>query len=186
MKWKWMILAGIFGLLLGTVLVDQTHFAKPPQNVAGLFKTGDNADFCAIYAAGDQRYCLKDSRGSAVLVNFWASWCPPCVKELPELLELAEHEDGLQLVLISGDLTRDHAAEYMAAFADGKMTHLGNVALLYDDNQKLATTRFGTRQYPESYLLDEQGKIVRKFTGRLTGDDIIFIRNYAQSQHKPS
>lgn len=81
--------------------------AEPKANLELTLKDMNNADFK-----------FADLKGKVVLVNFWATWCPPCLKEIPEFVEVREayHEKGFEIVGISTDDTpeqlRDFAAKY--------------------------------------------------------------------------
>jgi cytochrome c biogenesis protein CcmG/thiol:disulfide interchange protein DsbE len=100
--------------------------------------------------------------GDVVLVNFWASWCPPCRAEHPNLMQLAA--DGLTVVGINfGDREGD-----ARAYLEGA----GNpyAAVAFDPGRRTAVV-WGVAAPPESFLLDGEGRVVFKFIGPLVGDD---------------
>jgi thiol-disulfide isomerase/thioredoxin len=102
---------------------------------------------------------LAQLRGRLVLVNFWATWCPPCRQEEPSLQQMAKSFDPatLQVVAVSVDdawapieqFFADHQPAYLVAWDDGARTSLA----------------YGTSKFPESYLLDAQGRQLLKFVG---------------------
>jgi cytochrome c biogenesis protein CcmG/thiol:disulfide interchange protein DsbE len=100
--------------------------------------------------------------GDLVLVNFWASWCPPCRAEHPNLMRL--QAEGLRIVGINfGD---------RAADAEAYLAREGNpfAAIAFDENRRTAVD-WGVAAPPESFLLDGEGRVVFKFIGPMVGSD---------------
>ena len=104
---------------------------------------------------------LTDFKGRLVIINFWASWCQPCVDEFPTLLKLIKHFKGeVVLVAISADYTREDMTNFLRAF-DVKSPF---IKILWDKEKKIATS-YGTEILPETYILDSQMKLIRKIVG---------------------
>jgi thiol-disulfide isomerase/thioredoxin len=97
--------------------------------------------------------------GKVVLVNFWATWCPPCREEIPELLELKKiYKDRLEIVGISED---DDPPENILKFARQKgMTYPIILA-----TPELIESYGGVPALPTSFLIDTQGRVVQKHSG---------------------
>ena len=97
--------------------------------------------------------------GKVVLVNFWATWCPPCREEIPELLKLKkEYKDQLEIVGISED---DDPPESVLKFAQQqKMTYPIVMA-----TPELIDSYGGVPALPTSFLIDTQGRVVQKHSG---------------------
>lgn len=104
---------------------------------------------------------LADLKGNAVVIHFWASWCPPCLGEIPHWLEFASHWKGkpVRFVAISLDQAWPEALKILP---DSRLPE--NTLSVLDNEQKLPDL-FGTYQYPETYLLDSQLRIVSKWVG---------------------
>ena len=102
---------------------------------------------------------LHDYRGKVVVLNFWATWCPPCVEEMPSLVQMQSRlkDKGVTVLAISLDVDEN---------AYNKFLKDHNVELLAvrDPNQK-SNTLYGTFKYPETYIIDRDGKVRRKFIG---------------------
>lgn len=100
--------------------------------------------------------------GEVVLVNFWASWCPPCRAEHPNLMRL--QAQGLRIVGINFG---DREADALAYLAEA-----GNpfVSIAFDENRRTAVD-WGVAAPPESFLLNGEGRVVFKFIGPLVGSD---------------
>jgi thiol-disulfide isomerase/thioredoxin len=117
---------------------------------------------------------LSDLQGRWVLLNVWASWCPPCLAEFPDLIELAE-DFPQQLTLLA--VTTDKQPEAAEAF----LTKLNvpaaeNIFIAHDPEREITQQVFFAYKYPESILIDPQGMMVRKFAGALTAEDLKTIR----------
>ena len=110
-------------------------------------------------ARGGGEIDLSSLRGKTVLVNFWATWCPPCREEMPSLWRLAQSFDpqSFEVVTVSVDDGWEPVEKFLAAPRTPY-----RVAL--DEGAKVSRT-YGTTKYPESYLLDRDGKLRLKFVG---------------------
>jgi len=110
-------------------------------------------------ARGGGEVDLSSLRGKAVLVNFWATWCPPCREEMPSLARLAQSFDrqSFEVVTVSVDEGWAPVEKFLAA---PKTPY--RVAL--DEGAKVSRT-YGTTKFPESYLVDREGKLRLKFVG---------------------
>ena len=102
---------------------------------------------------------LHDFRGKVVVLNFWATWCPPCVEELPSLVELQAKlkNRGIQVVAVSVDVDGN---AYRRFLRDQKV----DLLTVRDPDHK-SDTLYGTFKYPETYIIDRDGKLRRKFVG---------------------
>ncbi len=109
-----------------------------------------------------QEQRLQDYRGKWVLVNFWATWCPPCLEEIPDLIALYEAHRSRDLVVIGValDSTRESVVEFVAKKKVGYPIVLGD----YD----LASQVGDVEALPTSYLYDPTGKLVSYQQGKVT------------------
>jgi cytochrome c biogenesis protein CcmG/thiol:disulfide interchange protein DsbE len=107
----------------------------------------------------DHSVGLNQYRGQVVLVNFWATWCPPCVEELPSLMTLQERmkDRGIVVVGVSIDVDGDAYHRFLKL-------HNINFVTVRDPEQKVASM-YGTSGWPETYIIDRQGVLRRKFVG---------------------
>lgn len=111
----------------------------------------------SIHDAG-QSVKLDQYRGKTVVLNFWASWCPPCLEEFPSLMQLQQQLPNVVVLAVSFD-TDDGA--YRQYVSDNRLT---NMVIVRDATQK-SNLAFGTTRPPETYIIDGQGRIRRKFIG---------------------
>jgi peroxiredoxin len=107
----------------------------------------------------DRKVTLNEFRGQVVVLNFWATWCPPCVEELPSLMTMQDRTRGKGIVVLGVSIDVDGDAYH-------RFLKLRNVNFLTvrDPEQKIATL-YGTAGWPETYVIDRQGVLRRKFVG---------------------
>jgi peroxiredoxin len=103
---------------------------------------------------------LSKYRGKIVVLNFWATWCPPCIEELPTLMELQSKMPQVAVIAVSTD---EDADAYKRFLADN---HL-NLTTVRDGQQRISSM-YGTFRYPETYVIDRNGILRRKFIGPQT------------------
>jgi cytochrome c biogenesis protein CcmG, thiol:disulfide interchange protein DsbE len=106
---------------------------------------------------GQQSVDLGKLRGHVVLLNFWATWCAPCLQEIPSLEAMQQELPQVQVVAVDFD---DDAEAYQH-FLKRRPVQLLTV---FDSTQK-SNTLYGTFRPPESYIIDKTGVIRRKFIG---------------------
>ena len=108
-----------------------------------------------------QKVSLADFREQVVIVNFWASWCDPCVEEFPSLLKLISHYKGKVILLA---ISADHSEEDMLNFLKAFKVEGPHIKVMWDKEQEVAK-KFGTFVLPESYILGRENRFVRKIAG---------------------
>jgi len=100
---------------------------------------------------------LANYRGKVVLVNFWATWCEPCLIELPSLLELHHEQPNLVILAVSIDEDPNAYTRFIAR------RHVDLITVR--DPSQSAAKLFHTDMWPETYVIDRKGKIARKIIG---------------------
>jgi thiol-disulfide isomerase/thioredoxin len=118
---------------------------------------------------------LPDYRGKWVLVNFWATWCPPCLEEIPDLVALHEAHKGSDLAVIGValDSSRESVVEFVARKKISYPIVLGNYELARQVGEVEAL--------PTSYLFDPTGKLVSYQQGMVTRNN---VESYIKSKTK--
>ncbi len=113
---------------------------------------------------------LSDYRGKAVLLNFWATWCPPCKIEMPWFVDLQKQygEQGLQVIGVSVDDDAEKNADKIAEFA--KQMNLNYVVVL--GNEKVSDQYGGVEGLPTTFYIDRNGKIVGYVQGLVSHSEI--------------
>jgi cytochrome c biogenesis protein CcmG, thiol:disulfide interchange protein DsbE len=98
---------------------------------------------------------LSKLRGKVVVLNLWASWCAPCIEELPSLLALQRQMPDLVIVAVSIDQDTVVYHRFL------ERNHV-NLVTVRDADQRV-NALYGTAQIPETYVIDRQGILRRKF-----------------------
>lgn len=107
---------------------------------------------------------LADHQGKIVIVNFWATWCAPCIEEIPSLISLVNNFKGkIHLVAISGDSTKEEIDVFLKSFPGFKNE---NITLIWDEKMALAGA-YGVEKLPESFVSDTGLKLKKKIVGSI-------------------
>lgn len=133
-------------------------------------------DYQAVTLAGDA-FTLADHRGEVVLLNIWATWCPPCRKEMPDLQQLHDtfSGDGLRVVGVSIDASgADRAVEQF-------LDELGIDFLIVRDPADRVSGTFGAYGVPLTVLIDREGMVQWRHLGPVTATDPNLQRVLAQT-----
>lgn len=107
----------------------------------------------------DRTVKLSDYHGQIVVLNFWATWCPPCVEEMPSLVEMQRRMKTKGVTVIGVSVDVDQSA-YNRFLKD----HNVNLVTVRDPGQK-SSNLYGTFKFPETYIIDRNGVMRRKFIG---------------------
>jgi cytochrome c biogenesis protein CcmG/thiol:disulfide interchange protein DsbE len=138
-------------------------FAMPSYRQGEASIAGNSAqDFPLTLAGKSER--LSDLKGKVVVLNFWATWCPPCVEETPSLNRLEKYIDSRGGMVLGVSIDEDGAA-YEQFLRDHSV-----VFPTYRDATKKTASDYGTSIFPETYIIDRRGKIARKFVGEQQWD----------------
>jgi thiol-disulfide isomerase/thioredoxin len=137
-------------LLTGTLA--KFTLAKEPKPLPDL----------AFTDADDKPVKLADYKGKTVLLNFWATWCAPCVKEMPSLDKLQAEMGKDKFVVLPLSLDGPSKPKVAPFYADRKLANLG----IYFDKGKKTMSTLDVSVLPTSVLIDPQGREI----GRLEGD----------------
>jgi peroxiredoxin len=122
---------------------------------------GDSAPSFALPTLQGETVRLSDYRGQVVVLNFWATWCPPCVEETPSLEKFAGQMAGRGVAVVSISVDADAKAleQFVAKY---NLTYP-----VARDPEQAVTSRYGTFKFPETYILDEDGRIADKLIGAI-------------------
>ena len=115
---------------------------------------GDAAPEFTIRADNGRTVTLPNFGGKILVLNFWATWCPPCVQETPSLSQFAATYAPKGVVVLGVSVDKDEAVyrAFLKKF---------NPAFLFVRENKLHE-EYGTFMYPETYIIDAKGKVVEK------------------------
>lgn len=112
---------------------------------------------------------LSDFKGKPLVINFWASWCPPCKEEMP-YLQSAFDEHGEEITFLFIDLvdgsreTKEKGEEYINS--------QGFTFPIYFDSTGVASTNYGIRSIPTTFFINEAGEIVQTINGSMSQETL--------------
>lgn len=129
------------------------------SGAASAMKVGDVAPDFTRADLGGREVQLSRHRGKLVLLNFWASWCPPCREEMPVLSrwQNALQAAGLQIIGVSMDDDRSEVKRFLAKYPVSYPIVMGDA--------RFAEQFGGVLGLPLTYLIDAQGRVVARYQG---------------------
>ena len=146
-------------LAIGVVLFVGLIFVLRDVMEQRIVEAGDTAPKFAITTESGQRIASTDFNGKLLVVNFWATWCPPCIEEMPSLNQFAQAmgPQGVVVLGVSIDKTerayRDFLQRNPLAFQVAR------------DPEENISSSYGTFKWPETYVINREGKVVQKYIG---------------------
>ncbi|PIP67865.1 MAG: hypothetical protein CO035_05710 [Candidatus Omnitrophica bacterium CG_4_9_14_0_2_um_filter_42_8] len=164
-----LFIIGFLALIIITVVVINLppKSKKPimpqeiPQETAVVKKTGFKPapDFLLKDAGGIERK-LSDFKGSVVIIDFWATWCPPCREEIPHFVELYNQykDQGLEIIGVSMD---QNPQRVIPGFIEKNKI---NYTILFGEN-RVYDLYGGINAIPTTFIVDKEGNLVRKYVG---------------------
>ena len=132
--------------------LDDPQFAAAISKIEADNERRQQADF-TLTELGGKMWTLKELRGKVVLVNFWATWCPPCRKEMPDLEVLYRQFKDQGLVILA--ISDEDAGKVKPFVAKQKVTY----PILLDPGQKVHEL-FEVQGIPKTFIYDRSGKLV--------------------------
>lgn len=187
MNIKIIIVVGL--LLLGIVFGFWDNISPPPEN------SGDPNNFSTISqketapdieftSLDGKSYKLHKLRGKTVILNFWATWCAPCIQEFPSLITLAhERKENLILLAISADENSVNINKYLKLLPESVKSYLSqdNIIITHDKDKKISADIFQTSTYPETFIISPDMTIFHKIIGpaNWSGEEMNLLINEA-------
>ena len=147
------------------------YFNMPPAPVAA----GDIAPDFTLEDTKGNKVTLSALRGKVVMVNFWATWCPPCKEEMPSMEKLNQMMGGEDFVMLA--INADENARSVVPEFLEKNPH--DFTVLYD-NQGTVKGQYGVYKLPESFIIGKDGIVVEKVAGAIDSASpktVAFIKN---------
>ncbi len=147
-------------LALIVVLAAAGYIASKKTGPKKIIRNGDRAPEFRLSSLDGRQVGLSEFRGKVVMVHFWATWCPPCVEELPTLALLNKAMTGKDFVMLAVSVDEGGAG----AVADFLRKNSVNVPVLLDPDHATASL-YGTFKFPETYIVDKNGIVQQKIIG---------------------
>jgi len=172
LKWLqvFMFMIGIFGLPLTinnkpVAITATQHPAPVSSNLPMAIKEGEPAPNFQLPTLEGKTRNLSDFLGKTVLLNFWATWCPPCQAEIPLMQKFYEKYKDQGVEIVAVNLTGfDYGLEKVKNFVEA---HNLSFPILVDEDGSVGNL-YNTIGIPTSYFIDSKGVIVKKVVGQLS------------------
>jgi cytochrome c biogenesis protein CcmG, thiol:disulfide interchange protein DsbE len=121
-------------------------------------RIGSNAPDFTVQDS-DHKVTLSQFRGQVVVLNFWATWCPPCIEETPSLVRMQAHlkDKGVTVLAVSIDEDEAQYHKFLKEYGVNMVT--------VRDEARKAPSLYGTFGWPETFIIDRTGVVRRKFIG---------------------
>jgi len=148
-----MLLGGVALLAAGMAVAVYPTLESP------LINPGDAAPVFSVKTENGRSMSPTDFGGRVLVLNFWASWCEPCIQEFGDLNRFAQETSGQGVVVlgVSGDRSEKAYKRFLASYQPSFPTSR-------DPDAEIAAS-YGTFAFPETYVIDKNGKVVKKIIG---------------------
>lgn len=159
-KYSFQILVVVVAAIIAFVAVAYLK-APDPANLVNEGRLPPLEDV-TFYDLDGKEARLSDYEGKVLLVNLWATWCPPCVAELPSLdiIQAGLGDKGLRVMAIS--LDRDKTADELKAFLQGRGVEYLHA---YVDTDRAIPLKWKYAGVPVTFLIDRTGAVIRQYEG---------------------
>lgn len=138
----------------------------PPDSPSGSLQFLSAAPELPVFDKAGTKTDLVKQKGKISIIHFWATWCPPCVEEIPALSrfwEKYQSRSDLNLYAVSVDKDWKTIEDFMKKNP--------STIPLYLDPGAATAKRFGTVQYPETYIINEKGRVLFRVPGAVNWND---------------
>jgi cytochrome c biogenesis protein CcmG/thiol:disulfide interchange protein DsbE len=154
-RWLKVALLVVTAVVVTQLMVQRSSTSRPP---------GDKAPPLALNDLGGRPVDVAKLRGKVVAVNFWATWCPPCREEIPELSRFWTEHRGrcFELVGVAEESAREDVARMASSIP---------YPIVVDERAE-AISPWGVQGYPVTFVLDTAGNVRQVFTGGISRRDL--------------
>ena len=161
-------------ILVIFIFLTTNLYAGDRPNIKNIIINKDVKKYDSLTFLDDknQKIDLNDFEGNLVLLNFWATWCAPCKKEMPSLDKLLEKKELNNLKIFPINVGQDKNEKALKFFKDLKIKNLE----IYFDNPKTLAKKFGLRGIPTSILFNKNGEEFARIAGSINFEDEEFIK----------
>ncbi|MEO5360001.1 MAG: TlpA family protein disulfide reductase [Nitrospirota bacterium] len=148
--------------LMLCLLLATNAVAVPPAPWEADEIIGKTAPDFTLKTLDGKTFSLSSLKGKAILINFWATWCPPCVEELPSMnkLYLKYKQNGFEVVAVDLDSSVAKVKQFIAK-------NPLNFVVALDPDKQVAKKLYKVTAQPTSFLINSEGKIIKKYLGSI-------------------
>lgn len=161
------------------VLIDNKPISRAPKiaDSKSVFqKEREGVPDFSWTAIDGKSTSISSMKDQPLVLNFWATWCAPCVYEFPKMIQLAQKNPDTVFLFVSVDKNPEDIERFLKKYGDEE--HLKNVVIAHDPQKLISMDLFGTSKYPETFLISKDHKIIDK----IIGADIDWLSNDMQQK----
>ena len=147
-------------LIIAVAVAVAGYVVKDRKAPRKIISSGDRAPDFRLPSMDGRSIGLADLRGKVVMVHFWATWCPPCVEELPTLAKLYKELKGGDFEMLAVSVDEGGSAAVNAFLRKNGL----NLPVLLDPGGSVSGL-YGTYKFPETYIVDRRGEVRYKVIG---------------------
>ena len=160
-------------LVVAAVVAAAFGYVQLAEHKGYALQPGSEAPGLRLPALDGVEHDARAERGKLVVLNVWATWCPPCVAEMPSLerLQRALAAEGLSVVAVSTDVDKAALERFVA-------DHALTLRVLRDPGGRVAADAYRITGYPETYVIDRDGRILQHVVGPVEWDSPEWISRF--------
>lgn len=151
-------------------IINETEIEQSEQSKDLVKQKKAIAKDFVVYDENLNQVKLSDYRGKPVIVNFWASWCPPCKAEMPSFNEISNKYNQDELVILMVNLT-DGQRETMDKAKQFIRDNNYNMKVLFDNDMN-AAINYNIVSIPRTIFIDKDGYVVNDHSGLITKEEL--------------
>lgn len=157
-----LVTMGVFLILVGLYYAFVASKSPTATDIPAVNETLSlpTADMVSI---DGKKINLKDFADKVVIFNFWASWCSPCIEEVPSLVSLIKEDPNIIIIAVSGDQNKDDIHAFLKSFPGFNKPP----SYIIQENAKVLMEHFKVDKLPESFIFNAKGEMVKKITGTI-------------------
>ncbi len=160
------VLTVVFATLLVIVGTIWIRSLVPPESPSGSLAFLSAASELPIFDRSGKKIDLSKAKGRILIIHFWATWCPPCVEEIPALSRFWDkYRDRSDISLYAISVDKDWKT--IDAFSAKNPNRLP----IFRDPDSHTSQRFGSTQYPETYITNRNGRVLYRVQGAIGWND---------------
>ena len=149
-------------LLSGITIVFYITRHEKPSDITEIKPLTSDTE---LYDINENKLMLAELKGSVIFINFWASWCPPCIDEMPIIEQVSRNLSGNSKFKLVTILYREDKEKALRYLKENNYTFP-----VYTDHGGSAARKFGVTGVPETYIIDKKGDLRERVIGPLGWD----------------
>ena len=178
MRYIWASLCGIGLMLIIYLGLDDLGLVKTPaQSSAKNEESLPALPILSLTTLTGEKLTTQDLGGKLLIINFWASWCAPCIREFPLLMDtvLNKHKDDILLLAISLDQKYDDMLRFVESFPRAA-ANPARVKIIWDPTGEISRAKFNTVYLPETFFVKDN-LIIGKKAGEVKREDLLIFED---------